>query len=320
MTVALDEMAGSVQLRHIGLARRDFFRLAAAAPLVRWPIPANPTLDLVESPTLSALQAELQLAADRAPGIRSGLAALDMRTGLGTHVNGRRRQAPGCTLNLLVLLAVAQDLQAGAYPVAEVDTQLLNMVRFSNAVLAHGLLTRAGGGDTMAGVERVRALAAEVGMRDTVFDHPPAYSWTNSLNHEPNTTTAVDMVTLLSATWHERVLDDVWTRYVLEKMTQVSPGLNYLIPAGLPRDSGAVVGHKNGWFTDTLGREVDNDVGLVWRDSVHPPVAFAIATLFESVPANQHIGIARAASGAAWNHLSQLRPDYAAPGESVEPA
>jgi hypothetical protein len=75
-----------------------------------------------------------------------------------------------------------------------------------------------------------------------------------------NVISPLDMNRVLAALWHGQLLDPEWTSYLLERLTRVSPGLQYLV-ASSGRDS-AVVSHKNGYYWTPHGW-TDNDVGIV---------------------------------------------------------
>ncbi len=224
-----------------------------------------------------------QIAA-RFPHIQTAVAVTDLQTGETAGLNRDVIHHPGCTLNVLVLMCVLRDVQAGRYPLQEVEAQVENTIRHSSAERARALLVRTGEGDVVAGVKKVNALAAELGMHDTMYDHPPAYWWRDSVYGLPNVTTASDLARAAAGLWRGEVLDGEHTAVLLDKLTLVKPGLNHLIPRGIPAGADARVGHKNGFFRDPIDRYVDNDVGLVWQGDAPGGRAYAIALLFQGVP------------------------------------
>jgi hypothetical protein len=97
-----------------------------------------------------------------------------------------------------------------------------------------------------------------------------------------------------------------WRDYLLEKMTKVKPGLQYLIPAGVGEN--ARVSHKNG-FTWMPGGWVDNDIGIVVFDTSAGPRAYAIAFYsqdiaweYADVPLGQEV------SGLVWQYFATKYP------------
>ena len=168
-------------------------------------------------------------------------------------------------------------MQAGRYPLRDVEGKIDNTIRYSSAQLARELLVRTGEGDVVAGVKKVNALAAELGMHDTMYDHPPAYWWRDSVYDLPNVTTASDLARAAAGLWRGEVLDGEHTAVLLDNLTLVKRGLNHLVPRGIPVGAGARVGHKNGFFRDPIDRYVDNDIGLVWQGDAPGGRAYAIA-------------------------------------------
>ena len=75
-----------------------------------------------------------------------------------------------------------------------------------------------------------------------------------------NVISPIDMNRLLSALWRGEILTPEWTEYLLDRLTGVSPGLQYLI--GASGGGRAVVSHKNGYYWTPNGH-TDNDTGIV---------------------------------------------------------
>ena len=287
------------------LSRRRLFKLGGllslcplAGPLLPLDLPGEPASGFAE------LRSRWQSHIDRYPYVQSAIAVTDLQTGFGAHVNGFNVQQPGCTVNLAVVICAVQDIQAGVYPEAELRTKIQNTISYSNPVLAHDLLVSAGRGDVRAGIERVQALFDSLGLRDTLFHHPPAYFQGDLLTGTRNATTASDMTKMLAALWNGQLLDAEWTQYVLDRMTRVWSGLNYLIAAGVPEKPEIKVGHKNGWFRD-FGLYVDNDIGIVWEDTERERYAYAIALLFEKVPGLESEWLGRTLSRETWEYFDQ---------------
>ncbi len=196
-----------------------------------------------------------------AAAVNATVAITDLNTGVAATVGGDTERYPGCTLNLLVLMSVVRDVATGVYPLEQVDADILYTIRNSSAERARDLLVLTGEGDTARGVEKVNALALELGMAATL----------------------------------------------VEKMTHVKPGLNYLIQAGVPVDAAAAVAHKNGYFQTDDGDWVDNDVGIVWSTNPANPYVYAISMFFHDLPEQfgPEIFTGQRLSSLAWNWFEE---------------
>ena len=75
-----------------------------------------------------------------------------------------------------------------------------------------------------------------------------------------NEISPLDMNRLLAALWRGEILTPEWTEYLLDRLTGVSSGLQYLI--GASGGGSAVVSHKNGYYWTPNGH-TDNDAGIV---------------------------------------------------------
>jgi hypothetical protein len=96
-------------------------------------------------------------------------------------------------------------------------------------------------------------------------------------------------------------VDEEWRDYLLEKMTNVKPGLQYLIPAGVGE---ARVSHKNG-FTWMPGGWVDNDIGIVTFDTSGRQRAYAISLYIQDIATEYaDIPIGQTVSRLVWNYFS----------------
>jgi hypothetical protein len=131
-----------------------------------------------------------------------------------------------------------------------------------------------------------------LGMGDTLMDHPPAYPHESLYGGISNRITARDSNRGLRALWDGRVLTPGWRDYMLEKMTLVKPGLNYLIPAGT--SAGAISSHKNGFLWEEGW--ADNDIGIVWYQRGGERYGYAISfftqhvrTKYADIPLGQRV-------------------------------
>jgi beta-lactamase class A len=214
---------------------------------------------------------------------RYAVAVTDLQSGETVSVNGDHKQLAGCAMNLFILLQVSIDMQEGRHAtesIGLIDGLVSATTWGSNAETARDLYAIAGGGDIRAGVSRVDALMRELGLTDSVLDHPPLYA-EFSLGRGDNWLTANEANEALVALWQGDLLTPAWRDYLLSRLATVKPGLNYL--TGILASSGAVVSHKNGFFEYDEGF-VDNDLGIVRFRRGEQEIAFAITFLSEGVP------------------------------------
>lgn len=237
-------------------------------------------------PEFLELQERLQAFIEQSP-YDIAVAVTDIQTGEIIHVKGDQKRLAGCTINFFVLLSVVKDLEAGLYPVEEVDWLILETIRGSNATTSRTLLIKTGGGDIRKGIQKVDALLGKLGMKQgptpALFDHPPAYWWEAlSPVFVQNSLTALQVNKALAMLYRGEILSPEWREYFLDKLTKVKPGLNYLIPAGTNRAE-ATTAHKNGFFWDVTGW-VDNDIGIVMFERNGEQYAYVISLYMQKIP------------------------------------
>jgi len=236
-----------------------------------------------------------------ASGLNAAVAVTDLQTGESIDVNGDEPRLPGCTINFFVLLSVVMDLQEGLYNEGEVGDLIARTVWSSNPITARDLLRKTGMGDLGAGLAKVDQLLDLLGLSVSTYDHPPAYPH-ESLRGSANLLTANEMNRALAALYEARIVEPAWRDYLLNKMTGVKPGLQYLIPAGV---GDGVVSHKNGFFADPSGW-VDNDAGIVVFDRGGNRYAYAISFFTESVPSKYaDIPLGQTVSRLVWQYFSR---------------
>ncbi len=144
----------------------------------------------------------------------------------------------------------------------------------------------------------------QMGMTSSFYDHPPAYPQ-ESIAGSNDYFTANDLNRALTAFWQGQVTSISWRDYLLDKMTGVKPGLQYLIPAGV---GDGVVSHKNGFFVVPSGW-VDNDAGIVTFQRGGKTYAYAISfftqfvgTKYADIPLGQDV------SSMVWQYFSGRYP------------
>lgn len=261
-----EEQAGGYRIVVPGLA-------AGEAPVVD-PPPSPP-------PGFDALLADLEstIAAYPVDGDYA-VAVTDLQSGHTISVNGRRPQRSACVVNLFAIIQSLRDVEAGIYPLSDAEGLIRETIWASNATTAMRLYALSGGGDATEGVRRVATLLHGVlGLPEIVIDHPPAYGGYSLGVSDDNLATAEAMNAALAALYRGELLNGEYTAWLLEALTRVKPGLNYLT-ANLP--SSATVSHKNGFFWAPDGY-VDNDTAIVRFQSGGVTYAYAITFMSEGV-------------------------------------
>lgn len=281
---------------------------ASPTPAPPAPTPVPPTPTLPPPPEWIALEDRLArtVAASPVDG-RFAVAVMDLQTGHLLSVNGNRPQRAGCVVNLFVLLTVMRDVAAGRYPLETVDALLDQTIWSSNSVTARELYGIAGDGDVLDGLRRVRALIHGIpGVRQTVLDHPPSFVDETLGVSVDNLVTAEDAVHALAALYHGKILAEPWRTDMLDRLTAVYSGLNYLL-ASVPADA---VSHKNGYYYEPLDDTwVDNDIGIVrfWRGGQE--YAYAMAFLSEGVPVElADVTLGQRVARLVWEYFQEAYP------------
>lgn len=276
---------GSVAVAISPLATENPITVSSATARATPGRTATPVRTTMATPTigtLTALRERMEQAvADYPVAGRYAVAVTDLQTGETVSVNGARKQLAGCSINLFVLVQAALDLQQGRFEgrIEQVDELISATTWSSNAATARELYGIVGDGDPLAGLARVdRLIQGQLGLTDTVLDHPPLYP-DLSLGRGDNWLTAEDANEALAALWRGAILTPGWRDYLLNRLATVKPGLNYLTGSL----SGAVVSHKNGFFEYDEGF-VDNDLGIVRFQRGPGEAAFAVTFLSEGVP------------------------------------
>jgi len=238
-----------------------------------------PSEEVPLAPDMLWLQEQLTQAVNNywVPG-QYAVAVTDLQTGETVSVNGDRQQLAGCVVNLFALYQAVIDVWTMRYPQDWVDSLISATIWSSNATTARDIYGIIGGGDVVEGVRRVSDLIHEdLHLDAVILDHPPAYGDSIGVNPD-NWVTANAMNQALASLWHgEAVPEASWRQYLLNHMTVVKPGLNYLT-AAVPE----IVSHKNGFLWASTGY-VDNDVGIVRLQRGGSEYAYAISFLSQGV-------------------------------------
>ena len=258
----------------------------------------------VDVGSLADLQAQLQAAVDRS-GLDVTVAITDLQTGETISVRGDEPRLAACSINLLVLIQAALDMNSGLIPVDIGEDLIERTIYGSNPITARELLFLSGSGDLWAGMKKVNELAKRLG-GNILYDHPPAFPH-ETLTGSENILTAKNTNAVLAALWNQQILTPEWTDYLLEKLIGVKPGLQYLIPAGVGE---AVVSHKNGFVWTALGW-IDNDLGVVSFQAGGQTYAYAISYFASWVPEEYgDIALGQRISSLAWSYFKSLYSPY----------
>ena len=208
------------------------------------------------------------------------VAVTDLQTGETISVNGSRPQLAGCTANFFVLLAATLGVQSGIFAEEKVGNLISQTIWSSNPVTARTLYSIIGEGSAVEGVGRVQRLVEDrLGLSSIIIDHPPAYPEESRGVNSDNWVTAEQLNESLAILYRGGILEPAWRDYLLAKMVEVKPGLNYLTAYG----TGGVVSHKNGFFANSSGW-IDNDIGIVRFERGGVIYAYAISLLSQKVP------------------------------------
>ena len=206
-------------------------------------------------------------------GLNVAVAITDLQTGATVDVNGFGSRLPGCTINLFAIFATVQTLQAGRHPEPLAGDLIGQTINRSDPVTARRLMRDwVGDGDLYRGMTRTNEMMHGLGMNDTLMDHPPAFPHESMFGGINNRITARDSNRGLQALWNGQVVAPGWRDYLLQKMTLVKPGLQYIIGSA---GGGAVRSHKNGFLWEQGW--ADNDIGIVWFDRGGQRYGYAIS-------------------------------------------
>ncbi len=238
----------------------------------------------------------------------TAISVTDLQTGESIDVEGNEVRWPGCVHNLFPIISVVRDLKEGLYEESDVGADISYTIENSDAETGRDLLIKTGMGDPLSGIDKVNALIDSLGLETTLYDHAPGYYWSESRYHNAaNVSTTNEMNRVVTALWNNSILDYEWTVYLLNKMTEVRPGLNHLLAAPAWKGSGARVGHKNGFFFHPKDEGwIDNDCGIVWRVTSRGSYAYAATLFFQEVPERLgDLALGQTLSWLVWNFFER---------------
>jgi len=236
----------------------------------------------------------------------NAVSVMDLQTGKIVSINGDRQQPAACTIKIFIMIAIAQDIEAGKYSEASVETLVRSAMGPSNTPPAYELIRIAGGGDYRAGLKRVNDIMQQLGMQRSVLRHAPDYpNVDNGYGVSDNYLVANELSVALGKFWNGDILTG-WARdYVLWSMTIATTSQQYSLGGGIPAEAnlyhriGLVYAPYNTW----------NDAGIVTFERDGQTYAYAISYLgsySESwLDAYYH---GTAVSAAAWNAFNWAYP------------
>jgi beta-lactamase class A len=258
-------------------------------------------------PAFEALQAELNnLVASWAGD--NAVSVMDLQSQQTIAVNGARSQVAACTIKIPIMIAAAQDIEAGHYTAEDVAGLVEPMMGPSYIEPARELLDIIGGGDIGAGIRRVNQIMWDLGATGSIMTHPPGryweeYGYADSHGITDNLLTTDDLVLILGKLYRGEVLSPWATDYVLASMTIAPDWMDAALGSPLPPE--AQLYHKVGQLYEP--HNTWNDAGIVVFERNGQMYAYALAYLSSYGPSWQNAyDHATSVSESAWRYFSTI--------------
>jgi len=201
----------------------------------------------------------------------------DFQTDEQICVNGDALHRTGCTINMFSLFVAMEEFMAGRARAEDWAYWIKIGIGHSSppevAVFVRGLK-----GSLEEGTRRADELMHSWGMKDSIFGYVPGYP---GQDWRPNILTARETNMILAKLYREELFSPEWTAYAIDRLLDIKPGLNYVLPLFLP--AGVRVAHKIGYHQDWDGW-VYNDVGIVMMTQGDSQIAYAISYLSQGMP------------------------------------
>ena len=201
----------------------------------------------------------------------------DLQTNEQICVNGDALHRTGCTINMFSLFMVMEEFMAGRAKAEDWAYWIKIGIGHSSppqvAVFVQGIK-----GSLEEGARRANELMRSWGMKDSIFGYLPGYPGRDS---RPNILTASETNMILAKLYRGELFSPEWTAYAIDRLLDIKPGLNYVLPLFLPW--GTRVAHKIGYYQDGDGW-VYNDVGSVMTTQGGQQIAYAISYLSQAMP------------------------------------
>jgi YVTN family beta-propeller protein len=253
---------------------RSFSPLIVLIPTQQAPEPEAPPVEVSEE--FLALQAVLE------NKVRSyygdvAVCVTDLQTGERICVNGDALHRTGCTINIFSLFVAMEEFMAGRASPEDWAYWIKIGIGHSSppqvAVFIQGIV-----GSLEEGARRADELMHRWGMKDSLFAHLPGYPGQDSRD---NILTARETNMILAKLYRGELFPPEWTAYAIDRLLDIKPGLNYVLPLFLP--AGTRVAHKIGYYLDSDGW-VYNDVGIVMTVQGDKQIAYVISYLSQGMP------------------------------------
>lgn len=278
-----------------------------SAPEPTAPAADQPTPEPTPPPSagLEELHAQLAGLIDGWAG-EHAVSVIDLQTGQTIAVNGDSPKLAACTVKIALMMAVAQDIEAGRYSEGEVASLVQSAMGPSNTVPARELLQIVGGGDIGAGIRRVNEIMWSLGATKSILTHPPGYYWeeygyATSHGTSENRLTTDDLNLILSKLYRGEALSPWATEYVLKSMTIAPDWMDVPLRSSLP--PGAKLYHKIGQLYEP--ENTWNDAGIVVFERNGQSYAYVISYLGSySATWQDSYTHATTLADATWQHFS----------------
>jgi YVTN family beta-propeller protein len=253
---------------------RSFSPLIVLIPTQEAPEPEAPPVEVSEE--FLALQALLE------NKVRSyygdvAVCVTDLQTGERICVNGDAPHRTGCTINIFSLFVAMEEFMAGRARPEDWAYWIKIGIGHSSppqvAVFIQGIV-----GSLEEGARRADELMHRWGMKDSLFAHLPGYP---GRDWRDNILTASETNMILARLYRGELFPPEWTAYAIDRLLDIKPGLNYVLPLFLP--AGTRVAHKIGYYFDWDGW-VYNDVGIVMTVQGDKQIAYVISYLSQGMP------------------------------------
>jgi hypothetical protein len=201
----------------------------------------------------------------------------DLQTNEQICVNGDALHSTGCTLNMFSLFVAMEEFIAGRARAEDWAYWIKIGIGHSSppqvAVFVQGIK-----GSLEEGARRADELMKSWGMKDSTYGYVPGYP---GQDWRPNILTASETNMILAKLYREELFSPEWTAYAIDRLLDIKPGLNYVLPLFLPAQ--VRVAHKIGYFQGSNGW-VYNDVGIVMMTQGDKQTAYAISYLSQLMP------------------------------------
>ncbi|MGA7669839.1 MAG: serine hydrolase [Nitrolancea sp.] len=282
---------------------RSSYRVALCLLLMASLLPSSISADAPPA-TFDGLRSELNDLLSSWNG-NYAVSVTDVQTGQTISINGDVEEPAASTIKIFVALAIAQQIDAGAIELDDVDDQMRLMMAVSDNEAAYELIELLGNGDIVAGTAYINTVAQALGATGTILDSPPDHPEIDLGVAADNLLTSNDLNMVLTKLYRGEILSPDGTDYVLELMNLPEDWQNGSVGGPLP--DGATFYHKPGWLDDPYNTW--NDAGIVVVKRNGESLAYAISYLSSfSDSEGQSYDNGYAVSQAVWDYFDAAYP------------